>query len=125
MENDKNGNTNNDLLNKKTLRAEDNNNNSPKRKKLISFKKLKVKDNLTKLESIQKYKEKRLKEWDDRSNSLTFNLKEFVVNLYDIHNDSQKLYIKTIINEDKKEINFPLFKISICFEFKYKKRNTK
>ena len=47
-----------------------------------------------KLESFEKYKEKKLKQWKDK-NEPNFDLKEFV-NSYDIHNESQILYMNSI-----------------------------
>ena len=84
---------------------------------------------MIKLESIEKYKKKRLEEWEKRSNN--FNLKEFVTNLYDIHNESQKLYMGKIILNEKEEFIYHYSKYQFILyldtrkEFQNKIKNDK
>ena len=88
----------NDFLKIKTSRDKEEGQDSEEEKPI---KKPKHTENLIKLESIEKYKKKKLEEWDKRSDD--FNLKEFVTNIYDIHNESQKIYMETIIFHEKEE----------------------
>ena len=78
----------NDFLNKKIQR--------PKEKKpgpkVVSLKTLEIKE-LKMIHPIGAYKEKKMKKWDEiYKEDLNLNtLKEFVIETYDIHNDSNKL----------------------------------
>ena len=81
-----------DLLNKKTGRPK-----GDKSQKENKLKKAKKEETKIKLQSIQKYKEMKMKEWNERPNE-NFDLKKFV-NSYDINNDSQLLYLDSIFGK--------------------------
>lgn len=87
-----------DYLNRKTER--------PKSSKSIGknkLKKFKKESKKIKLQSIQKYKEQKIKEWNERTNE-NFDLKKFVKS-YDIHNDSQFKYLNSIFEKKSEFIS--------------------
>ena len=94
----------NDFLNRKTERTEnikEEPEKTNKKPKILDFKK----NIVTKIQCIQSYKEEKMKEWNlmDKKKLDINDLKIFVKEKYDIHNDSQKLYMEYLIKNDKKE----------------------
>ena len=92
------------FLNKKTERTEnikEEPEKTNKKQKILDIKK----DTVTKIQCIQSYKEEKMKEWNlmDKEKLNINDLKIFVKEKYDIHNDSQKLYMEYLIKNDKKE----------------------
>ena len=66
---------------------------------------LDIKEKITSIQSIKSYKEEKMKKWKEiNKEDLNFNaLKQFVNEVYDIHNDSQKLYMEYLIENNKAE----------------------
>ena len=91
----------NKFLNKKIKRD---NNEKASNKKIKGLKQLETKKT-TSLQTIKSYKEKKMKEWKSKiKEDLQLNdLKEFVTKSYDIHNESQILYINKLIINHKEE----------------------
>ena len=60
-------------------------------------------DKLIKLESIRKYKEKKIKEWEEKKNNKDFDLKKFITKEYDILTDSHEKYLDILLLRDDNE----------------------
>ena len=90
-----------DLLSQKTKRSKS---KKGTKKKPTNKKAKKEENKLRNIQSIKSFKEKKMNEWKDKDKEkLNFNeLKDFV-NSYDIHNDSQKLFMDNLIQKNKKE----------------------
>ena len=92
------------FLNRKTERTEnikEKPENTNKKPKILDINK----DTVTKIQCIKSYKEEKMKEWNlmNKENLNINDLKKFVKEKYDIHNDSQKLYMEYLIENNKKE----------------------
>ena len=87
------------LLSQKTKRSKS---KKGTKKKPTNKKAKKEENKLRNIQSIKSFKEKKMNEWKDKE-KLNFNeLKDFV-NSYDIHNDSQKLFMDNLIQKNKNE----------------------
>ena len=53
-----------------------------------------------KIESIKKYKAKKLNEWEENKSNALFDLKQFIIKEYDIHDDSHFKYLSKIYNKN-------------------------
>lgn len=61
---------------------------------------------LIKLESIKKYKNRKIEEWNEKKNNKDFDLKNFIINEYDILNEGHSKYLNNLlsINDDNEFI---------------------
>ena len=71
-----------------------------KEKPALSLEEDKIAQAKIKIESIKKYKAKKLKEWEENKGNELFDLKQFIIKEYDIHDDCHFKYLSIIYKKN-------------------------